>query len=308
MNQIDGFECTRPHKVLKYLLLTNNIFNEIPSDIVNLESLKHLALDKNKITDVDIELFRDYKNLEIQITLSENPLKVKQNQKYLTKEKFDIKEIPKEKTEAIGGVDNSKLKALEKEKRLESKKTMKKKVTINLTGGLNKEGQIKPEDEKKPLKREYQFSEFHFKQVQNFFEIMINDKIEEECCKCSKELNELIGQDKLRITKGKQIRFKAVKDFLINELIGRKNEAVIGKFSDLDLKVEIKEAYEEYKREKQNNQIDETKDDETTANSKFPIIESNEYKVNPEYRKKYLMKVAENSNNLIFLKAISIVY
>jgi Leucine-rich repeat (LRR) protein len=309
MNQIDSFECGKPHKALKYLLLTNNVFSEIPQDVTNLENLKHLALDKNKITDVDVEIFREYRNLDIQITLSENPLKIKPNQKYLTKEKFDIKEIPKENFETMGGVETEKNKFQEKEKkdRADRKKTIKKNVTFaNLSASPTKEGQGKPEDDKKSSKKEFVFAEFHYKQVQNLFEFMINDKIEEECNKHSKELSELAGQDKLRAIKGKQIRFKAVKEFLINELIGRKNEAVIGKFADLDLKVDIKEAYEEYKREKQVNQGVENNNSEQTSNIKLSAIDLNDHKVDPEYRKNYLIKVAKNSNNLIFLKAISI--
>jgi Leucine-rich repeat (LRR) protein len=296
MNQIENFDCPKVHKVLKYLFLTNNQFREIPIDVANLVSLKHLALDKNKIVDVDIEIFREYKNMEIQVTLSDNPLKIKANQKYLTKEKFDIKELPKENFEP----DTEKA---EKEKKEKEKKKKKKVNFGDISAAVTmKEGKQLNDDEKKG-KKDFKFPEFHYKGAQNLFEHMINERIEEECFKSAKELD--IAEEKLRIIKGRQIRFRAVKSFLINELIEKKNEGVIGKFSDMDLKMDMKEAYESYKKDKQVNvsNINETAD--TGLDAKTVNLDFNEHKVDPEFKKNYLKKVAENSNNLVFLKALS---
>ena len=303
MNQIETFECNKTHKSLKFLFLTNNYFHEIPIDIVHLCALKHIAFDKNKIIEVDIEMFREYKNLDIKITLSENPLKIKANQKYLTKEKFDIKEIPKENMD----VDNAILEKMEiKIENDNSKKKKNKKkvgfVDASASQTLKGDPSLKQEEEKKG-KKEFKYSEFHYKQVQNIFEFMINERIEEECAKNSKELDNT-NEENIRLYKGKEFRIRAVKNFLIHDLIEKKNEGVIGKFADMDLKQDIKEAYEKYKNEiKTNYSINASS--EAAVEIKINNKDFNDHKVNAEFRKNYLRKAASNSNNLMFLKALS---
>ena len=126
--------------------------------------------------------------------------------------------------------------------------------------------------------------------------------IEEECLRNHKEFE--MNQDLIRENFGRELREKVLKKYLIKELIEKKNEGVIRKFTDLDLKYDIKEAYEKYKKELMTTDL---KTNEYSNNDKKTIeMIINDHKVDIDYRKKYLRKVADNSNNLVFLKSLSI--
>ena len=294
MNQIETLDCKEENKYVKYLFLTNNSFSEIPPEMVNLIGLKHIAFNKNKIVDIEIEIFRDYKNKEVQITLSDNPIKIKPSQSYLTKEKLDLTKIP---------FDNANVD--QNQEIMNQDEKIKEKLKKNKTRKVEKNNIIKIDthkEEDRNKRKEYRYIEFHYKQVTTFFETQINDMIEEECLRNHKEFE--MNQDLIRENFGRELREKVLKKYLIKELIEKKNEGVIRKFTDLDLKYDIKEAYEKYKKELMTTDL---KTNEYSNNDKKTIeMIINDHKVDIDYRKKYLRKVADNSNNLVFLKSLSI--
>lgn len=103
-NFIDCLETNVKTSKLEYLLLANNMFTIFPHDIINLEKLVHLALDNNRIPEINMNIINECKT-NMKISLANNLLK---NREGLSSEfKNDIFTINCDKAEKHGVTPNN---------------------------------------------------------------------------------------------------------------------------------------------------------------------------------------------------------
>jgi len=82
MNKLDKVSISTKNQKIKYLYLSHNVFEEIPPDIVNLTSLKHIAFNENYISEFKETIFDKVKNRKFFIDIANQYCPTIKNNKY----------------------------------------------------------------------------------------------------------------------------------------------------------------------------------------------------------------------------------
>jgi Leucine-rich repeat (LRR) protein len=238
-NKFERFEgiLTNSNNNLKFLYLVNNLFKEIPKEILKMKRLRHLAIDFNKITEIPdwINQFTNFldwgdgdPDFELKISVSNQDQKIQNKDAFskISDDKNDVLTISKK---------------MENNSQLTKTKTPRDQTDSEL--------EIKPAEEIKPVEKT---SNEYFPDAKHSHEVNINKRI----------FNVLKEKSLDKESKDKLVK-KEVMGYLNENIIKYEQESEISKFSDTKLKFIIKKCYQvihNYNREKLEKQYSESND------------------------------------------------
>jgi hypothetical protein len=249
LNMLDTWEFQGTNNSLKYLYLSHNLFKAIPIDLKNFIQLKHVALDNNKILEINHNFLTEI-TFKVKVSLANNQIKNKDT--YTKIFKGDVLEVGEEQ-EDVKLNKNAKEK---EEKKVETKTSTfmdfyKDKVNETppennfrktIDAMIQNGGETPDTNKQQNSDIDRIMYDYQYKTPQHFLEKKIAEVLKSKLTKCVAKMNSTTDEKSIR----EHFKLKKQRALVkcLEEIINKKQEAEISKFNEIELKADLKSCYD----------------------------------------------------------------
>jgi hypothetical protein len=305
MNFIENLEYKKLNKHLNYFYLSHNNFTTFPLDIIMFKKLVHLSLDNNKISDIPNEIFTKSEQ-KLKISLLNNCLKNRDI--FGMNSKNDILDLEQIRNERMKKDQEEKI---QKASSTEEKETARDIVSFNRGSmiSLQTSTTTLAVDNQRDNENKNIVLSLTFKNALHYREKQIIDTIKAHL-ESIKDKNKANDDKSIYEYYLYERRLKCLQ--ILEEIILNQQEKDIPKFTDFELKIELKICYEIYNKLRKYAETGirpDTNQNDTYIINNFHHYLKSGYTFKSDFFNKFrdikqiaAIETGEDYKNLIFIK------